>query len=331
MLVGAAGACVPELPCRLVLRGPEGTSLAIEPTAAVAVAVPPQPERSMTEAVVVVRGSDASVELVASRGGREVARRRVRLPLVPGGVAVDVARPVVEPGEDPGISFALLDDRAVAVDVFRDERWVLATSARDRLDLPSLAPGVYRVQVSRHLFAPGEPEPVGVGLFFVARAGGSRPALAELRQAVAALAPHAEVEDDPAAPDPSLEAVLARALLAPLGQTIVRTPDPAAVDGDARAAADRTRRRLRLLGALVCLGAGLGAAFLLVRRGFAAEREAARLHATEAPTPEWRDEAVAPVERPAGATHPSHELLAHGALVFLAFAAVALLLYVYGL
>jgi hypothetical protein len=289
-----SGACVPELPCRLSVRvGAPPARLAIEPVAGVevlGVGPEPSPTAGLVEVEVVVRGPEARLDLVATREGREVARRRARLPLWPGGVAVDVARPAVSAGEDPGVVVRLLDPRPLAVDLFRDGRWIAALSV-DAIDgathvpLPPLAPGLHRVQVSRYPFTPGAEDEAGVGLF---RVGG-------------ATTPEAA----------------ARRGLAPLARTRIDVPEPASIDPAVRAAAARSRRRLRLLGALICAFAGSAASFLLVRRGLAAEREVAALGAPAEGEP----------LEPAG---PSVEVLVYGALLFLAFASVGALLAVYG-
>jgi hypothetical protein len=110
---------------------------------------------------------------------------------------------------------------------------------------------------------------------------------------------------------------IARTTLAPLAAELVQSPAPSSIDAAARAESARAFHRLRLALALLCVGAGLLAAFLLVRRGLAAELESSRLGGAHGTAP--AESGAIPVE-----------VITYGALVFLAFAAVGVLLYVYG-
>ncbi len=228
-----SGSCVPELPCRVVLEGDPAFSIAVEPATGVDVL-----GVEGREARLVVRGPEGRLTLVARRDGEVVGRRDVRLPLALGGVAVDVERAVVEPGASAEIAVWSLEDGAIAVDLFRDDRWAGATSLRVRanerhvVSFPGLRPGSYRAQAQRHVLTVDSADRAGIARFVVT--GGD---------------PDPDVRIDEA-PD------------RPLGP-------PQAFGGGAEsgAALERGRRRARLLAASAALGAGLVGSALLLHGG----------------------------------------------------------------
>ena len=173
------GACVPEHRCVLsVWVG--------EPPAAVELEAPPNVERlsvspagetsGPVQIALVVRGPEALVSLVARRGGAEVGRRGLRLPLALGAVAARVERPFVPMGERARLVVEQLDDpEALVVDAYRDGVWhhtasVAAEDVGDGFEVPfDLEPGLWRLQVREDAFSSDH---AATALVRVAVAGG---------------------------------------------------------------------------------------------------------------------------------------------------------------
>jgi hypothetical protein len=105
---------------------------------------------------VTVRGNEANASVVAERGGAEVGRRRIQLPMGSPAPALRRARALVPVGHRPTLTVAGLDERYV-VDLFHEGFWIRSATiepADGTLELPWAfdAPGLWRVQVRRDVF-----------------------------------------------------------------------------------------------------------------------------------------------------------------------------------
>lgn len=105
---------------------------------------------------VTVRGTEASLSVVASRDGSEVGRRRVQLPMGSPAPALRRRRALVPVGHRPTLEVAGLDEHYV-VDLFHEGFWLRSTTltpADGTFALPwdLDAPGLWRVQVRRDVF-----------------------------------------------------------------------------------------------------------------------------------------------------------------------------------
>ncbi len=158
------GACVPELPCTLLLEvgaPPIVARLAQTPSVeprgeGAAPALPPD----VVALTAVVHGPEGEAELLFSRAGALLARRALRLPVALGEVQIETAararvgRPLTLRvlGAQPG--------RPLIVDVFAADRWVYSRAfAPGTLDAEVALPGfvfadagAHRVQVRADLF-----------------------------------------------------------------------------------------------------------------------------------------------------------------------------------
>ena len=235
------GGCVPELPCELlVLAGEPPVEVVLESTPALTVALtPPRGERAGFHAfAVAVHGPEATAEFVATRGGRVVARRAFRLPVILAGRAVEVVRTLLPSPARPRIHVRAAGDRALIVDAFRDGIWnrtvtLSAAEARDGFELPDgvLAPGLWRIQVRGDPFEAG----AATSRLVHVRASG-----ADMEAARALVAEHQALVPEPAiAAAPDVAAAFALAA----GEMDLR-PFPAAVGSLARMAPGLSARRV---------------------------------------------------------------------------------------
>jgi hypothetical protein len=111
-----------------------------------------RPLNGFARVPLVVAGSEGRVEVEAlGRDGAVVAKRQVRLPVVPGGI---VARASATEGRIE-VEWEQLGGReAVLVDVFQGRRWVRALSlSSGDPHFPALGPGVWRLQVRADLLS----------------------------------------------------------------------------------------------------------------------------------------------------------------------------------
>jgi hypothetical protein len=154
----AGGACVPESRCDLLVHvGDPAASITIAPSAAVTVEGTSAPTSEIARLPVVVRGGEASVELVASRDAQEVARRALRIPIALATPALHIERRVGT-SRRPRMRIEVLGARdGIIVDAYRDGRWRHTGTVRpsDReITLPyDLEPGLWRLQVRTDLFS----------------------------------------------------------------------------------------------------------------------------------------------------------------------------------
>ena len=148
------GACVPELRCWLsVWVGRQEVVVRVRSMAGVRVeSSTVRPLNGFARVSLVVAGSEGRVEVEAlGRDGAVVAKRQVRLPVVPGGI---VARASATEGRIE-VEWEQLGGReAVLVDVFQGRRWVRALSlSPGDPHFPALGPGVWRLQVRADLLS----------------------------------------------------------------------------------------------------------------------------------------------------------------------------------
>lgn len=333
------GACVPEQRCDvLVWVGEPGAALRVEEGGGVEpldrTRIAPDPdavsdagggppdagpspagaEPAETDGLVsiplVVHGPEAVLRLQASRGGRLVARRQVRL-------AVDLGGVCLEPADGgSGFRAAALDlGRGVIVDAFHEGRWERTGSvSADRLDGPlelpfePLEPGLWRLQVRADAFSSN-----GAATRLVVV--GEGPHEAALRAAAGA----AWATELPPAPAsvPGTPAERAAFTLAAAELDVV--PQPNAVSGRIQRRAvdeDAEGRRRLVAGGAILLG-GLLLTILFLRRGLVAAAQARRIMADAGDL-----DALGPRKR----WSATLSVLAVVALVLLAFLATGLML-----
>ena len=158
----AGGACVPELPCRLLVHvGSPAAALRVLPNSTLtpAAASPSAETAGVVELTVTTHGPEAELWLSAERAGVRVARRNVRLPVAMAALDVQLA---ADSGTapDPGSSLqlhSLAADGGCIADAFQDGQW-RATGSLAACDKPAelpfaLAPGLWRLQLRRDPFS----------------------------------------------------------------------------------------------------------------------------------------------------------------------------------
>ncbi len=270
-VVGSA--CVPELPCRLLLEvGAPAVAVRLAATPSVeprgegaAPAVPPD----VVALTAVVHGPEGETELQFFRGDTLLARRTLRLPVALGEVQLELV-----PRAHVGAPLTLQvrgaqRNRALIVDVFEDERWVFTrTFAGGALDTPRALPGFafartgpHRVQVRADLF---DSEHAASRFVYVTPTASEPP-------------PSLRANGTP--PPADRAAAERRFAFEAALRDEARLPTPTPVSGReaaiARALARRARVRLVSAVALVALVGLL--AVVLLRRGLEASREARAL------------------------------------------------------
>ncbi len=274
------GACVPEVPCELlVLVGEPAAAVSIEPSAMV---TPEPPDGGETAGIVrlrvVTHGPEAEVELLARRADALVARRTIRLPIALASFALRLGSALPSTPAAPPLSFEGVESgRAVIVDAFRTGAWERTGSvAADRVGgrpvtppFDPLAPGLWRLQARTDPFST---DSAATRLLYV-RSEGETAA-----DAAAAVAREAAAWHDPQAStvaamqgDPEARA----SFLLALPETDL-IPQPMAMSGQMQAATGLDDRRvtLRWAAAVAFVLAGLLVAVVVMRRGLAAGAEA---------------------------------------------------------
>jgi hypothetical protein len=300
----AGGACVPELPCELLVHVGEPGAV-VEASSSPSVTVEQAPPRVATSGVIALRvrthGPEGTLELRASappidpeHGGQGaaiiVATRAVRLPVAMGSAAMQLEHAVLAASELPRARLIGDSTRGIA-DVFAGEHWsrsmTLSGSALAPLASKPLAPGLYRAQLRRDPF---ESETAAVRSFYVRAPNESdRDVLYALAKRVVArhsARPPEERDalavqlvrhgDDTAITlaatgfDPT-----SRYLLAALDEGIYHLPEPTSSYPLARKRALEHREDVRRLALVILALAALSLVLMLVQRGLLASEQAA--------------------------------------------------------
>lgn len=280
------GACVPEELCEiLVWVGAPGAALTIEPSPAAEPIGPPSPETSgLTRLVIRVHGPEAEIAVVARRAGVEIARRKIRLPVVQGAPVLHLDRPLVPAPARPRLVVKGELEDPVFLDAYRDGRWertatVPANAFREgpvRLPGPALAPGAWRLEVrtdpwsrdlvaSRMLWVHATNEASPDVLRSAARDAASRGSSVAMVEAILA---GSLAEISPAD---------ALAFLAAEVEADVIVPPPPIRGRDQLLEAQREKLDLRHVGAVGIFLCGWLVSGILFVRALRAEREARRI------------------------------------------------------
>jgi hypothetical protein len=313
MLVRVAGdACVPELPCELLVHvGEPAAIITALSTPSVTVEGPPHGARgapplstSATSAIVALRvhthGPEGHLELRASRPSAGLpllaasapvaATRAVRLPVALGAAAMQLERVVLAASDQPRARLLGDSTRGIA-DVFAGDRWsssrTLSANQLAPLASKPLAPGLYRAQLRRDPF---ESDSAAVRSFYVRgeRESDRDVLLALAKRVVARHSARPPEERDALAArlvrhDDDTLAIMAAAdfegasryLLAALDEGIYRLPGPASSFPIARKRALEHRQDVRRLALVILALAAVSLVLMLVQRGLAASEQAA--------------------------------------------------------
>ncbi len=270
-VVGSA--CVPELPCRLLLEvGAPAVTVRVARTPSVeprgegaAPAAPPD----VVALTVVVHGPEGETELQFFRGDTLLARRTLRLPVALGEVQLEVA-PRAHVGGPLLVQVGgAQPHRPLIVDVFEDERWVSTqTLSAGALDtsraLPGFAfarPGPHRVQVRADLF---DSEHAASRFVFVT-------------PSVSASPPSLRADTSPAPADRAAAERRFAFDAALLDEARLATPTPVSGREAAIARALARRAQVRMVSAVALVALVGLLAIVLLRRGLEASREARAL------------------------------------------------------
>lgn len=118
-----AGACVPELPCEVLVwvGGDAPAAVDIAPSPGVRMlGDPPAATHGIARLHIVVSSLHAAVTFRATQDGAVVARRQMQTPLAPGAVQVDAARYILPAGSSPVVwGESVAGDTALAAELFR--------------------------------------------------------------------------------------------------------------------------------------------------------------------------------------------------------------------
>jgi hypothetical protein len=276
------GACAVGARCRLsIWVGEPAAAVRIEEAPALRDVSQPSPSELTSGIVVIeatVEGPEAELVLVASRDGVDVARRRVRLPILLGATPIDGAFGLLTAAEQPSFT-APAGASPLIVDAYRDGRWertgsvVPPSGAGERVELPfeALDPGLWRVQIRRDPF--GNDAASVRFAYLLSRGETHGAALARIRDHLSA-----EGADDAftrglpfTGIDPHLQAEHALSLL-----EMDVVPEPAAMSGRAQhdSSLDEDRVHVRWLAALVVLAVAIFIGGYILQRGLLAASEA---------------------------------------------------------
>ena len=190
------GDCTNHAPCELIVwvGSPAASVALVEPVGAREPRCEPGETTGFVRCQLQVRGNEAQVTVVATRGGSEVGRRWVQLPMGSPAPALHRERALVPLGDRPELRVAGLDERYV-VDLFHEGRWLRSATVEPsggRFVLPWRldSPGLWRVQARRGPFGANT---AAVASFWVGDEPGP--------EALGALARHPRQDDwlDPAA------------------------------------------------------------------------------------------------------------------------------------
>lgn len=279
-----SGACVPELRCDLLVYvGEPAAAVEVERSRAVTpVARRPEDsgERTGVHAIsVVTHGPEAQIDVVARRGGAEVARRPVRLPIALGSVALR-ADTIVDGEVVPHLRVEGASGRSgIIVDAYRDARWQQTATVptrragSDGFDPPfePLEPGVvWRIQARLDPFSS---ENAATRLIYVRPRGEGRERTLENVRAYARAHEIADGLLEAVAREPDLARAVAF-ILAPGELDLL--PQPGAMSGHAQAIAglEGGRSAVRIVAVLALIIAAIFVALIVARRGLDASAEA---------------------------------------------------------
>ncbi len=271
------GRCILGERCTgLVWVGSPPAEVRVEPVSGVGAVGAVEPAGS-TDGIVRVEmpidAPEAEVDVVASRDGADVARRRVHLPVLLGSFSLDVSHAI---SASPRVEATRAPAPAFIVDAYRERRWertgsVARTSDAHELPTGDLNPGLWRIQVRT--------DPYGAdsaAVRFVSIDPSPARALRAIRARLVA-----EGADDPftrgiphAGLDREREAEFA---LAPLEMDFV--PAPIAMSGRMQSTSvlDENRVRARWIAGLSILAVGVFVVGFMLRRGLAAAAQAREL------------------------------------------------------
>ena len=282
----AGGACVPEHPCILYVHvGEPAASVHLEPTPSVTPSLSAShATSSVVRLSVITHGPEALLSLVARRDGRDVARRRVRLPVALGMAA---ARPSDKPRILHGSQLAIGRPRdepgGCIADLFAGGRWrgsqtLPACRGAESVELGELR-GLLRLQLRT--------DPFGAASATVRtlyrRSPGEKDA-----EVLGALAQHARARDpadvlartvasDAAGVSPLDAAAVRGYLMALLDEGLLHPPRSVSGHPAAMAALEARRDRVRGMALWVLSLCGLLLILLLSLRGLRASAEAGEI------------------------------------------------------
>lgn len=327
----AGGACSPEAPCDLLVWvGSPAASIAlvagdgVQPlsgdecgsvTEESEVPDPTVVSEGVLRCTLRVLGNEATATVLAFRDGALVAKRRVQLPVAAGAPWMDVERAVLALGDTPQLVLGEgLPLPALVLDVFREGRWERSTSGT--LEEPPSplaldAPGLWRVQLRG--------DPFGVD------ASATR-LLIVADDPVDTLRSHprqSEWLDPMAAGDaPVCEGVpcsaerLSRFMMAAGELELVTYPSATSGAAQRSAGVHTKQSWRRIAAAVLVMLAGFLVAFVVMRRGLRASREARSL---------MREAEVEGAEDPARIRRMTWTVVGSALFVVATFGAVAIL------
>jgi hypothetical protein len=264
------GYCVPEQPCELLVWvGEPAASVTLEGHGVeIGEAALGEPTPGIVRRTGTVHGPEATVTLVASRDGVEVARRDVQLPIVQSGVWVEQGASICPP--PCTLELESIQEGPVLVDLFQDGVWSRVTTmpsdGGSHLEVP-LDPGVWRAQFRT--------DPFGVesASSHVVYVGPEEGAVAAIKASLVmqggedAFTMALPLADVPAEDQVAFAATLLEMDIVPLPQA-----RSGRVQEDLGLGADRSAARW--IAALFVLAVGLLVAGWVMRRGLVASAEA---------------------------------------------------------
>ena len=323
----AGGDCGLGEPCPLLIWvGEPAASIRLETTPTTTfVPQPGCPAEGSVETSGIVRcavrarGGEADVVVVATRGGEEVGRRRVVLPMTPGAPMM-VGDEGLARGGRPTVQVFTRDAPHAIVDLLHERRWVhtqtVPTGEPVVLEHTLDTPGWWRVQARTDPFDSGRAAAWDLYVTDAANDAvgelAARPEQSDWNDPFAAhVARHGPLRcaGDPCSRDRQL-----RFLLTAPELEIVLTPGATSGAAQWNLGMNQTRSGRRWLAAALIVIAGLFVAIVVVRRGARASREAARILALE------RDG-----EAPRAEARLSLDVLGAGLFVLAAFCVAAAL------
>jgi len=276
------GVCIPELPCRVLVHvGEPAASVRIRAnsTLSIANAAGNAPTAGVLTFEVFTHGPEAELWLDATREGRPVAQRVVRLPVALAGLSLELNGLIF--AESTALRLrAPAADGGCIVDAFRDSHWIDTGSigaCAQASPLPFALPwGLSRLQARR---GPLSPDTAGVALAYLRRRDQS---LTDVAVDLASAAAHAAPDDAFATacrlhPEDCVSPPALSYLAAILETGLVPLAEPVTAYADSVRRLREAREHRRTL-ALYALGiAGLGLSLSIGRSAVVAGRRASAL------------------------------------------------------